>query len=69
MNVTINWLKEYIDFNLSPEELSDSFNDARYRNRGPFNLLAKGLDGVVIGRVKAVRAHPNAEKPGIMRCG
>lgn len=61
MNVTINWLKEYIDFNLSPEELSDSLMMLGIETES-IQPLGEGLDGVVIGKVKVVRAHPNAEK-------
>jgi phenylalanyl-tRNA synthetase beta chain len=61
MNVTINWLKEYIDFNLSPEELSDSLMMLGIETES-IQSLGEGLDGVVIGKVKVVRAHPNAEK-------
>ena len=61
MNVSINWLKEYIDFNLSPEALADRLlmlgvETESIKQRG------EGLGGVVVGRIKAVRIHPNANK-------
>ena len=34
MKVTLNWLKQYVDFNWSPEELARAAHHARSRSRG-----------------------------------
>ncbi|MDE0042405.1 MAG: phenylalanine--tRNA ligase subunit beta, partial [Candidatus Poribacteria bacterium] len=61
MNVSINWLKEYIDFDLSPEALADRLLMLGVETES-IRQLGEGLDGVVVGRIKTVRIHPNANK-------
>ena len=61
MNVSINWLKQYIDFDLSPETLADRLLMLGVETES-IKQLGEGLDGVVVGRINAVRNHPNANK-------
>ena len=61
MNATLNWLKTYIDFDFSPDELA-----ARLTMLGieveSIKSLGAGLEGVVVGKVTSIRPHPNADK-------
>ncbi len=59
MNVTINWLKEYIDFDLSPDELADGLMMLGIEIES-IKPLGEGLDRVVVGQIKNIRPHPNA---------
>ncbi|MDE0297484.1 MAG: phenylalanine--tRNA ligase subunit beta [Candidatus Poribacteria bacterium] len=61
MNVSINWLKEYIDFDFSPEVLADRLLMLGVETES-IKQLGEGLVGVVVGRINAVRNHPNANK-------
>ena len=61
MNVTLNWLKDYINFEFSPSELSDRLTMLGVEVEA-IKQLGTGLDGVVVGKVNAVRPHPNADK-------
>ena len=61
MNVTLNWLKTYIDFEFSPGELADRLTMLGIEVEA-IKQLGTGLDGVVVGRVDAVGPHPNADK-------
>ena len=61
MNVTLNWLKEYINFDFSAEELSDRLMMLGIETES-ITQLGKELGGVVVGRIKSVREHPNANK-------
>lgn len=61
MNVTLNWLKTYIDFEFSPVELADRLTMLGIEVEA-IKQLGTGLDGVVVGRVDAVGPHPNADK-------
>ena len=61
MKFTLNWLKDYIDFDLSPEELSDRLTmtgleveDVIYRG--------KGLENIVVAQITELNTHRNAEK-------
>ena len=61
MNVTLNWLKNYIDFELSPSELADRLTMLGVEVESVKQLGAE-LEGVVVGSVTAIRPHPNADK-------
>lgn len=61
MNVSINWLKKYIDFDLSPETLAGRLLMLGVETES-IKQLGEGLDGVVVSRINAVRNHPNANK-------
>ena len=61
MNVTLNWLKNYIDYEFSPSELADRLTMLGIEVEA-VKQLGTGLEGVVVGRVDAVGPHPNADK-------
>ncbi len=61
MNVTLNWLKNYIDFEFSPNELADRLTMLGVEVESIKQLGAE-LEGVVVGSVTAIRPHPNADK-------
>ena len=61
MNVTLDWLKTYIDFDLSPSELSDRLTMLGIEVES-IKQLGSGLEGVVVGSVSSIRPHPNADK-------
>ena len=59
MNVTLNWLKTYIDFDFSPDELAERLTMLGIEVES-VKQLGAGLEGVVVGKVDAIRPHPNA---------
>ena len=61
MNVTLNWLKTYIDFDLSPSELADRLTMLGIEVES-IKQLGAGLEGVIVGSVSSIRPHPNADK-------
>lgn len=61
MNVTLNWLKNYTDFEFSPSELADRLTMLGVEVESIKQLGAE-LEGVVVGRVTSIRPHPNADK-------
>ena len=61
MNVTLSWLKTYIDFEFSPSELAERLTMLGVEVEA-IKQLGTGLEGVVVGRVDAVGQHPNADK-------
>ncbi len=64
MKVSYNWLKNYLDFDLSPEEVSEILTDTglEVEKLEKFETIPGGLEGVVIGQVKEAKQHPNADK-------
>ncbi|HEC42165.1 MAG TPA: phenylalanine--tRNA ligase subunit beta, partial [Bacteroides sp.] len=64
MKISYNWLKEYIDFDLSPEELGDILTMIGLEVEGTenFETVKGGMEGCFIGQVKECTKHPNADK-------
>lgn len=69
MKISFNWLKEYLDFNLSPEETADFLTNIGLEVEGveKWESIKGSLDGLVIGRVMEVKKHPDADKLSITR--
>ncbi len=61
MIVTYNWLKDYVDFNLSPDELSHRLTMAGLEVDF-MEKLGEGLDSVIVARLVSVDPHPEADK-------
>ena len=61
MNVTLNWLKNYIDFEFSPNELADRLTMLGVEVES-IKQPGTELKGVVVGSVTAIRPHPDADK-------
>jgi phenylalanyl-tRNA synthetase beta chain len=70
MNVTYNWLKEFVDFDLSPDQLADLLTMLGLEVEG-METLGDGMDDVVVAVVEEKRQHPNADKLSLCRvnCG
>lgn len=64
MKVSLNWLKDYIDIELSPEELSETLTAIGLEVEGMEEVesIPGGLAGVVVGQVKECGRHPNADR-------
>src|SRR3989338_1372059 len=63
MNILIsyNWLKEYLDTDLTPEEFAQkTTNSGNSVER--MHDYAKSLAHIVVGEIKVVKPHPNADK-------
>ncbi len=61
MRVSVNWLKELVEFDLSAEALADALTMAGFEVED-IEDRQSWADGVVIGRVLERRPHPDAEK-------
>ncbi|MYF98703.1 phenylalanine--tRNA ligase subunit beta [Candidatus Poribacteria bacterium] len=61
MNVTLNWLKNYIDFDFSAHDLADRLTMLGIEVES-VKQLGVALDSVVVGKVTSIRPHPNADK-------
>ncbi|MGI6225790.1 MAG: phenylalanine--tRNA ligase subunit beta [Peptococcales bacterium] len=61
MKVSYKWLKEYVDIDISPEELADRLTHAGVAVES-VEHLNKGISHVVVGKVLNAEKHPNAEK-------
>lgn len=61
MKVPISWLKEFIPFSHSPQELADLLTLAGLEVEGIESTALK-FTGVVVGKVISVEKHPNADR-------
>ena len=63
MYLSLSWLKEFVDIpkNISIEELAKSLTLKTAEVEG-IKKGGQGLEGVVIGEIKEISKHPNAEK-------
>ena len=61
MKVTYNWLKEYVDFDWSAEELAERITMLGVEVEG-MEETGGAFDGIVVGQVVTCDKHPNADK-------
>lgn len=61
MKVSYNWLKEFIDLPLSPEETADKLTLIGLEVE-EIEEFGSSLEGVIVGEVLEVREHPNADR-------
>jgi len=61
MRVSVNWLKELVDFDFSPEALADALTMAGFEVED-IEDRQSWAEGVVVGRVLGREPHPDAEK-------
>lgn len=63
MNISYNWLKEYIDFDLTPEELGAALTSIGLEvgTVEEVESIKGGLKGLVIGKVLTCVEHPNSD--------
>lgn len=64
MKLSYNWIKQYLDLDLSPEEVSTILTNTGLEVEGmeTFESIKGGLEGLVIGEVLTCQRHPNADK-------
>ena len=69
MKISYNWLKEYIKIDLPTKELADLLTDIGLEVEGvePFETIKGGLEGIVVGLVKEVTKHPDADKLSVTK--
>ncbi|MCF8367587.1 MAG: phenylalanine--tRNA ligase subunit beta [Bacteroidales bacterium] len=64
MKISYNWLKDYLDIKLSPEELSELLTDCGLEVEGleSWQSIKGGMKGMKIGEVKSCVKHPDADR-------
>ena len=66
MVVTYNWLKEFVDFDLSPEDLSHRLTMAGLEVDA-MEKMGEGLDSVIVAHLLSVDQHPDADRLTVCR--
>src|SRR5882724_5707702 len=67
MKFTYNWLKQYVDFAWSPEELAEKLTFAGIEVEDVVSLGGKIPEQVVIGQILSSEKHANADKLSVCR--
>lgn len=64
MKVSLNWLREYIKINETPEKIADILTDLGLEVEGIEEIggVQGNLEGVVVGEVVVCERHPDADK-------
>ena len=66
MKVTLSWLKDYVDFDWSPEELADRLTMIGLEVEG-IEVYPPAFEGVVVAQVLSKAQHPNADRLSVCR--
>ena len=66
MKVTLNWLKQYVDFDWTPEELTERLTMLGLEVEG-VEEVGGGFDGIVVAEVITRDKHPDADKLSVCR--
>ncbi|MDD6209324.1 MAG: phenylalanine--tRNA ligase subunit beta [Bacteroidales bacterium] len=63
MNISYNWLKEYLDFDLSPQQVLEALTSIGLETGSveEVQTIKGGLEGLVIGKVLTCEEHPNSD--------
>ena len=66
MRVSLNWLKEYVDFDLDPSELAELLTMSGLEVEG-IETVGTDLKGVVVAQIISISSHPQADQISLCR--
>ena len=63
MNVSYKWLKEYVDFDMTPQQVADALTSVGLEVDAieEVQSIKGGLEGLVVGEVLTCEPHPNSD--------
>ena len=63
MNISYKWLKEYVDFNLTPQQVCDALTSTGLEVDAleEVQSIRGGLKGLYVGKVLTCEVHPNSD--------
>ncbi len=63
MNISYNWLKQYVDFNLTPDEVAEALTSIGLETGAieKVESIRGGLQGIVVGKVLTCIEHPDSD--------
>ena len=69
MRISLSWLKQYLNFEKSNQDLGDILTDIGLEVEGmdTFESLKGGLKGLVIGKVLSAEKHPDADRLNVTK--
>ena len=68
MKISYNWLKQYVNTDLSPERMAEILTDTGLEVEGlnKIEAVKGGLEGVFVGEVLSCEQHPDADRLKVM---
>ena len=63
MNISFKWLKEYVDFDMTPQEVAEALTSSGLEVGAleEVQTIKGGLKGLYVGKVLTCEAHPNSD--------
>ena len=63
MNISFKWLKEYVDFDMTPQEVADALTSCGLEVDAleEVQTIKGGLKGLYVGKVLTCEMHPNSD--------
>ena len=61
MKAPLNWLKDYVDIDVSPKEFADAMTMSGSKVEG-IEVQGEEISKVVVGKIISIEKHPNADK-------
>ena len=64
MKISYNWLRDYLDFDHSPDQISNILTNTglEVEKHGPRFKNIDSFQSLVIGKIESIQDHPNADK-------
>ncbi len=71
MNISYNWLKEYVDFDMTPDEVADALTSIGLETGSVEEVqsVKGGMEGLVIGEVLTCVPHPDSDHMHVTTVG
>lgn len=61
MNLSMKWLRDYVDLDISPKEFSDGMTMSGSKVEG-YEIEGESIEKVVVGKILSIEKHPDADK-------
>ena len=61
MRVSINWLREFVEFDQSPDQLADTLTMLGLEIES-IESMAEGVSNIKVGQIKSIEPHPDADR-------
>ncbi|MFC1617461.1 phenylalanine--tRNA ligase subunit beta [Candidatus Margulisiibacteriota bacterium] len=61
MKFSLNWLKDFVDIDISAEELAEKLTNAGFEVES-IEYLGAELKNIIAGKIEKIEKHPNADK-------
>ncbi len=64
MKISLNWLREFVDFDMESSKIKDLLTIHTAEIEG-LHDESKAFENMVVGQIKSISKHPNADKLSI----